>query len=46
MSAVYKLVAPPAVHFPHVVILSMGVGAAVIVVFYEMIVRALRPDAR
>jgi hypothetical protein len=46
MSAFYKLVAPPTVHFPHVTILSMGVGAAVVVVFYEMIVRALQPNAR
>ena len=43
MSAFYKLVAPPSVHFPHLIILSMGAGAAVTVVLYEMIVRALRP---
>lgn len=45
MSAFYKLTAPPTVHLPHLVILSMGAGAAVVVVFYEMIVRALRPKA-
>lgn len=45
MSAFYKLTAPPSVHFPHVLALSIGAGAAVIAVFYEMLVRWLDPHA-
>jgi Na+/serine symporter len=43
MSAFYKLAASPNVHFPYATMLLLGAGAAVTVVFYEMIVRGLRP---
>lgn len=43
--AFYALVSPPGLKFPYVLGISLGVGCAVLLALYEILVRALEPNS-